>query len=120
MIVNQENALVVTAIFTALSEERFSMRSVAAIKRGNDQITSAQVLETAAQIGCPVRRKRGNDTLLIERPVPVAEAKLVAEKAAAVLAGTEQPFEVSYLAEVEVSTPDLMGDIEDNLDNDGE
>jgi hypothetical protein len=110
MIVTQENAATVSAIFLKLADERFVMRSVSAIKRGTD-LTTAQVLDTAAQIGCPLRRRAADDRLYIQRPVRVAEAQDIVNKAQAVLAGSAEPFALDFLPE----QVDLMGEIEANL-----
>src|SRR4051812_27480093 len=98
MIVDQNNAATVSALFLKLADERFVMRSVNAIKKGTE-LTTAQVLDTAAMIGCPVRRRQEDDKLFIQRPVTVAEAQAIVNKSQAVLAGTEQPFELDFLPE---------------------
>jgi hypothetical protein len=127
MIVNQANAAVVYAIFSALTDPRFTMRSVTAIKKQSEELTSAAVMDVAAQIGLPIRRRAIDDKMYVQRLSPVTVAQEIATKAAAVMAGTGAEFDVDFSApaatEVELDEDgvpvgvDLMGDIESGLPN---
>lgn len=117
MQVTQANAVIVIDMFTKLSDERFTMRSVNAIKKGTE-LTTAQVIEIAGQIGLPVRKRASDDKLFIQRNGNVAQAQEVVAKAQAVLAGGESfdlDFTPQQTAEETFEDEDLMGDIEGGL-----
>lgn len=118
MQVNQANAAAVANLFTKLSDERFTMRSVNAIKKGTEQ-TTAQVLTLAAEIGCPVRKRAEDDKLFVQRPMTVAQAQEIVNKADAVLAGTQEPFDLDLnpvvSSDLLPEDEDLIGQIEGDL-----
>lgn len=104
MQVNQANAAAVAAIFDRLADARFTMRTIPAIKKadlvpGVAEMEAALIVNVAAEIGCPIRRRIADAALLIERPVSmdVAGARELADKAKAVLEAGAEPFEADYL-----------------------
>lgn len=100
MIVNASNAAVVAAIFSKLSDERFTMRTPGALIK-DTSITEAQVLGTAAELGLTFLRRGRDGATLIQRPTTMTAAQSLetAQKAQALLlndgAGAE-PFELDF------------------------
>lgn len=121
MNITQENAIAVAMILSTLLDERFTMRTLAGIRKaaGNPEALTDQVIgNAAAEMGMKIRRRIRDDAMLIERPLPVEELRTLCAKVQLVAAGTEQPFEIDFApVELPESLPanDVLGDIEGNL-----
>ena len=128
MQVTSQNGLIVAALFAALADARYTMRTYGAIRKASgvelaEQMTDAVIADTAAQAGLRILRRIRDDAALVERPVTSEEALVISAKAKAVVEGTEQPFELTYgdpaeeLGQSEHSVgEDLSGDEDEDED----
>lgn len=97
MQVNVNNAVVVAAIFDKLSDERFNMRTIDAIRRGTAIETDEAVLAAATEMGCPILHRLRDNAPLITRPIMAdgarrmthLECRANGDKALAVVNGGE-------------------------------
>lgn len=108
MQITQANAAVVAAIFAALSDPRFTMRTVKAIHNGNDTFSEQDVANAATEMGMHLRHRIRDNAPLVERPASVTpqHATEFGQKAVEVLSGVStEPMELSF-AIVEEATVD--------------
>lgn len=104
MIINQANAIPVAKLFSALLDERFSMRTLAGIRKaagGDEALTDQVIANLAADMGMPIRSRLRDNAMLIERPVAVEQLRTICAKVQLVAAGTEAEFDVDFAPVVE-------------------
>lgn len=124
MQVNTTNAVVVSAIFFALSDARFSMRTPAAIRKNfggaPEAVTDGQIADVSAQLGLRLRRRMRDDAMLIERPASVTadEAKAISERAKAVIVDNAEPFELDYLPQGDAAEEAAEAEAQANAEGD--
>jgi hypothetical protein len=71
MQVNPSNAAAVAAIFETLSDARFQMRTVDAVKRAVERRVPGgeALIATATECGCPILHRNRDNLPLITRPI---------------------------------------------------
>lgn len=72
MIVNANNAALVATILTAMSDERFTMRTIKGIKKGTS-FTDLQIAEAVMAMRMPVAHRNVDSAPLVVRPIDRAK-----------------------------------------------
>lgn len=72
MIINANNAQLVATILTAMSDERFTMRTVKGIKKGTN-FTDLQIAEAVMAMRMPVAHRNVDSAPLVVRPIDRAK-----------------------------------------------
>lgn len=118
MIIDQNNAAIVAKVFAGLADQRFTMRTLAGIRKasGDAELSDQAIANIAADLGMRIRRRMRDDAMLVERPVTVDEALAISAKAQNVAAGNAEPFELDYAPLPEpLPAVDVMADVERGL-----
>lgn len=113
MQVNRENAVMVAALFDALSDARFNLRTADAVKRNlerrlsldsNATVPSGEdLLALATEVGCPILHRNRDGLPLIAKPVTAdgtrrlafIECRAISDRAEQVARGNAEPFDLA-------------------------
>lgn len=116
MQITSANALLAATVFASLADERYTMRTVTAIRKGTE-FTEEQVNEFVAATHLQILRRVADNAPLVVRPLDRAKMIELSEKAMALTtdAGGET-FDVDFEPEIEpLPEHDVMADVEAGL-----